>query len=202
MRAAHGLHRAREQADEQGGGEPAPADFTLASHRTRRRQQPRQTQRHKRKTAGRVTARKTPPRTTVGQAPGPVRHVLGGAAERAQVPGAAGEAGVLDQVDRQQRQAHQRHHPPTLAPRQAQPGPQGPDDEQQPGTRHRVAQAVVQHRREQPGVAQRKTLRCAYQVHHGQVQARGVPEQGEGQQAEQPGGGVGAVHGATVSGPR
>ncbi len=202
MRAAHGLHRTGQQADEQGSGQPAETDHALASRSTRRCPQPRQAQRHERKTAGRMTAWETPPGAAVGETPSPVRHMPGGATESAQVPGAAGQAGVLDQVHRQQRQAHQRHHPPAFATRQLQARPQGPDDQQQPGDGHRVAQAVVQHRREQPGVAQRKTLRRADGLHHGQVQARGVPEQGEGQQAEQPGGGAGAVHGATVSGPR
>ncbi len=199
MRTAHGLHRTREQADEQGGGQPAQPDHMPARRGARGRLKPRQTQRQKRKATGRMTARETPPGAAVDQAPGPVRHMLCRATESAQVPGTAGEAGVLDQVDGQQRQAHQRHHHPALAPRQAQPRPKCPDDQQQPGTGHGVAQAVVQHRRQPPFVAQPKTLWRTDRLHHGQVQARGVPEQGEGEQTEQPGGGAGAEHGATVA---
>lgn len=199
MRTAHGLHRTCEQADEQGGGQPAQPDHMPARRGARGRLKPRQTQRQKRKATGRVTARETPPGAAVGQAPGPVRHMLCRAPESAQIPGTAGEAGVLDQVDGQQRQAHQRHHDPALAPRQAQPRPQRPDDQQQPGTGHGVAQAVVQHRRQPPFVAQRKTRRRADRLHHGQVQARGVPKQREGQQTEQPDGRAGAVHGANVT---
>ncbi len=198
MRTAQRLHRTRQQADEQGSGQPAQADHPAASRSTRGRQQPRQPQRQKCKTAGRVTARKTPPGSAVGEAPGPMRHVLGGATESAQVPGAAGQAGVLDQVDRQQRQAHQRHNHPAFAPRQAQTRPQRPDDQQQPGARHRVAKTIVQHRREQPGVTQGKTRRRAHRLHHGHVQARCIPEQGECGQAEQPCGGAGMVHESTV----
>lgn len=202
MRAAHRLHHTCKQADEQGGGEPSLADLAAACRSTRRRLQPRQAQRHKRKATGRMTARETPPGAAVGQTPGPVRHIPGGSTKRLQVPGTTGQAGVLDQVGAQQRQAHQRHHQPALTPRQAQPGPQRPDDQQQPGTGHGVTQAVVQHGREQPVVAQRKPLWRSDRLHHGQVHARGVPEQGQGEQAEQPGGGAGAKHGSTLNRPR
>lgn len=198
MRTAHGLHRTREQADEQRSGEPAQTDHPAASRCPGGRHQPRQTQRHKRKTAGRMAARETTPGAAVDKAPGPVRHVFGAAAESAQVPGAAGQAGVLDQVDREQRRAHQRHHPPAFATRQTQPGPQRPADQQQPGERHGGAQTVVQHGREPPGLAQRKTLWRSDGLHQRPVQARSVPEQGEDEQARQPDKRAGAVHGATL----
>lgn len=201
MRAAHGLHGTCEQAEEQRCGEPAQADLTPASRSALGRQQPRQAQRHKRKTTGGMTAWKAPPGTAVDLAPGPVRHVLCDAAESAQIPGATGETGVFHQVDREQRQAHQRHHQPAFPSRQGQPGPQRPDDQQQPGDRHCVAQAVVQHRRQQPGVAQRKTLGGADRLHRRQIQAGCVKQQREGQQARQPDSGAGEVHGPTLRCP-
>lgn len=201
MGTAHGLHGARQQPDEQGGGEPAPAHRTAARRSARRHLQPGQAQGHERKAAGGMTPREATPRTAVGLAPGPVRHMPGASAEGAEIPGATRQAGVLDQVDRQQRQAHQRQDEPALAPRHAQARPQGPDEQQQPGAGHGLTQSIVQHGRQPPGIALRKSLRRADRLHHGHVQTGCVPQQGEGQQAEQPDNRAGAVHRANVSCP-
>ena len=181
MRAARDLHHAQQSAGQHDAPEPA-----ARQHRIRPAQHEPAAQ--QREGGAGVAGGEAVPAAAVGDAEAPMRDVQRPAAELGQVPGAAGQAGLLEERhDRRAGDGDPQPPDPFTRRQRAQQRPAQVDHQQgndQPAQRTR---AVVQSAAQQPVVAPGEAAGVAEQARRRQIQSRGVPGQKQRQAERGPG---------------